>query len=376
MVAEKNAVMSVTLIPTYFCNMRCKYCYRSETGFDKKIMSDDTLEKVFRMVIPEYSKVQFLWHGGEPLIVGLDFYKKAISLQKQYATINNTEVRNNVQTNCTLVTPEFAKFLHENNFGCGTSFDGRNHDYLRGNKDDFLKGYRELLSHGMSVGAISVVSGVNVDRLIETYESFKEEGIQNLQLNPLVEEGFAKKNEVLKLDIKKYTEKMIDFFEYWISDKDGISVEPFFSNIRTIKENKDTSCSNTSCHGKWMCVDPSGELELCNMCYEDSFYYGNIHNFSTIDEVFNSDGFKKMLVYSKCQGEKCIGSCELYKYCQGGRINGELRNRKTDDGVSFTCYINKKLLGHIIRKVNDFYYAMDDHMDLNPFFKQAMGLTK
>ena len=110
------------------CNLDCAYCYYTEkTALAHGVheMSDETLTRFVREYIalqPATAPVQFTWHGGEPLLRGMDFYRKAISLQQEYA--EGRTIENCMQTNGTLLTPAWCQFLHEQHFLVGLTMDG------------------------------------------------------------------------------------------------------------------------------------------------------------------------------------------------------------------------------------------------------------
>jgi Arylsulfatase regulator (Fe-S oxidoreductase) len=102
--------LNVIVMPTDVCNMNCVYCFHKPYCENRDFMSLDTLKQLFSITLPFYKKVTFLWHGGEPMLMGQDFYDNVLSLQKS----NSCKVVNSVQTNLTLMTPAFAAFLCKN----------------------------------------------------------------------------------------------------------------------------------------------------------------------------------------------------------------------------------------------------------------------
>ena len=112
--------ITVIAKPTHSCNLGCKYCYVS-TEAEKGVMSEETLENMIDKVVSLHEKVSFIWHGGEPLLMPLDFYRQAVQLQKKH---EGKEIGNGFQTNGTLVTDEVLDFCVENDFSLGFSLDG------------------------------------------------------------------------------------------------------------------------------------------------------------------------------------------------------------------------------------------------------------
>ena len=138
------------------CNMNCVYCFNSRrTAKQSNIMSIETVNHIFNCVIPFYKDIYFIWHGGEPLLRPISFYKKALKLQKQYA--RGRHIDNIIQTNGTLINDEWARFFKQNNFLVGVSIDGPKelHDHYRlspqgeGSWDRVMRGIRCLQKYGV-----------------------------------------------------------------------------------------------------------------------------------------------------------------------------------------------------------------------------------
>ena len=175
-VMKKN--ICILIMPTDQCNMNCVYCYHTPhyESVNGEIMSISTLDNILKKTIPHFEHVDFLWHGGEPLIAGLDFYRKAVELQKKYAG-NTCTVTNKMQTNCILAEGELLDFLVRENFSFGTSLDGITNDLSRGNTDLILQGINNIKNSDKSCNSILVFTSLNCDLMIECYEYFKEKEI-------------------------------------------------------------------------------------------------------------------------------------------------------------------------------------------------------
>ena len=182
------------------CNLACEYCYYLEKGNlypEKKtsILSDELLDKFIQDYLNSQTmnEVLFTWHGGEPLMRPISFYKKALDLQRVYG--RGRQIDNSIQTNGTLLTDEWCIFLKENNFLVGISIDGPQefHDEYRRNKQGLpsfykvKKGIELLKKHGVEYNAMAVVNDYNVDYPLEFYNFFKEIGCHYIQFSPIVE---------------------------------------------------------------------------------------------------------------------------------------------------------------------------------------------
>ena len=171
-----NKNICVLIMPTDQCNMNCVYCYHTPhyNSRENKTMEIETLENIFKKTMPLFDHVDFLWHGGEPLLAGIDFYKEAVRLQKQYAG-DRCEVTNKIQTNCTLAKGELLDYLIKEGFEFGTSLDGITNDYSRGNTEEINQGIDNVRMYGKRCNCILVITSLNCDLMIENYNYFKKE---------------------------------------------------------------------------------------------------------------------------------------------------------------------------------------------------------
>lgn len=177
------------------CNLACRYCYYLEKRgyFDETVdfcMSDATLELFVRQYIEAQTMpcVLFTWHGGEPLLRPLSFYRRALELQKRYA--GGRQIDNCLQTNGTLLTDEWCSFLRDNNFLVGISIDGprRFHEAMRrGSFAAVMRGIELLDKHGVEWNAMATVNSSNADHPLEFYRFFKSIGCRYLQFTPVIE---------------------------------------------------------------------------------------------------------------------------------------------------------------------------------------------
>jgi uncharacterized protein len=182
------------------CNLDCGYCfYLEKQGYypprDSHRMSDAVLEAYVRRYIGAQAtpEVEFTWQGGEPTLMGLAFFERAVALQKQHA--GGKLIRNTLQTNGTLIDETWARFLARENFLVGLSLDGPRemHDAARPDKqgrgsfDAALAGLRLLLKHGVELNVLVTVSALNQGQGREVYRFLKGEGVRFIQFNPVVE---------------------------------------------------------------------------------------------------------------------------------------------------------------------------------------------
>ena len=367
--------INLLIIPTNACNLRCEYCFHNEylTDFSNKVMNKEVLEKLFRISVPNYNHINCIWHGGEPLCAGIDFYKNALLYQKKYENIPNS-VSNSIQTNMTLMTKEFASFLVENNFGISTSYDGIKNELLRHNTDLFWHGIDILKATGGKAGMIMVVSKENIDTLIESYEFFKSTKI-NYIMNPYCKSLDANSiQQRLQISKNEYIEGVLSFYEYWLNDSScNIRVKYFHELLDYIVFKKKKKCNVNSCLGKWLCIRPNGDITPCNRYFPNEYSLGNVMEYSDISEAFESTGFKMLVSQAILRREKCK-DCSIFDYCAGGCNNMALVYGGVENNNHEMCDANKAIYKYIESSYKDLFrrYEAGENIVINPYYMRYL----
>ena len=362
----------VLIMPTDYFNMNCVYCFNSRrSATEKNIISDENLKKIFDITIPYYEDIRFIWHGGEPLSVGKEFYENVLKLQSEYNT-KNTTIKNSIQTNLSLMTDDFAKFLVENNFYVGSSFDGTKNEFTRHNTAKILEGHETLKKAGGHNGFICVIQNENINSLKEDYEWFKSNGI-NYNLNKYL--SADNKNDKLYVPPKIYAQKICEFFDYWMFDKScNISVSYYDNFIKYILFNEKNLCCYNSCMGKHIGIHYDGNIYGCNRDFPDKYCYGNINDYSDIHQCFESKGFKELLKDSIERRKRCKEKCKIYDFCAGGCNSvaltaGDIKKNNQED-----CHSLFLIYSYIEEKINKWKNEDENEIAerLNPYVSKLL----
>lgn len=154
-VAHFYRFINILILPTDACNMNCVYCFHKPYSHDFEKIEIQTIQHLIDITAPYYDCVNIIWHGGEPLLMGLEFYKEVIDIQHRY----DCKINNSIQSNLTLLTPEMADFFAASNIGVSGSFDGVCNEQLRGYSEAILSGRQLMFDRGKRCGLIMVVSG-------------------------------------------------------------------------------------------------------------------------------------------------------------------------------------------------------------------------
>ncbi|MBQ9193918.1 MAG: anaerobic sulfatase maturase [Bacteroidales bacterium] len=290
------------------CNLDCHYCYYLDKaeiyGGKEPRMSEEMLETVIREYIAanDVPEVTFNWHGGEPLVLGLDFYRKALDLEKKYAGDKN--VHNTIQTNGTLLTAEWASFFRENGFLVGLSLDGPQdiHDRFRKDKggaptfNRVMQGLRLLQDAGVDFNTMSTVNRASEGRGLEVYRFLKSTGSRYMQFMPVVEHvkyppGSRKKVRPFIVDpaaegaalspwsvsSRAFGQFMCDIFDEWVrGDVGNIFVGLFDATLANLCGVMPGTCAYDRTCGGNSVIEHNGDLYPCDHFVYSQYRLGNI----------------------------------------------------------------------------------------------------
>lgn len=354
-------VRSIVVVkPTNDCNLRCKYCYTQENA-PKEIMSQDTLKNTLTKFLRYYKKngvdIHFLWHGGEPLFVGLDFYKFARKIQKEES--NGVKIINSIQSNGTLFNECILDWMVQEQFRMGLSIDGppnlhnlnRIYSNGEGSFDRILKTLKLMRERKVPLRAIMVLTKSHLDKLPEIYKFFKSEGI-NFKVHAPVDAGRMLGCTDTHVSFEEYGRSLTDLFDIWFNDGDfKIKIEPLYQIIGDLLTKKPRECSFlSSCQERFISVAPDGKVYPCGRFDGiNELVYGNI-NENSIEEILDSRIRQGLLSRSPEKIEDCV-ICEWKKICNAGCMNNSYNSGDIFNKDPF-CSAYKMVFDHISKNVN------------------------
>ena len=340
------------------CNLKCEYCYylHKRRFYPDSMfqMKNKVLEKFMKEYLTAQSgeEVTIGWQGGEPLLRGIDFYKKAVEYQEKYKKPDQ-KVVNAFQTNGTLLTDEWAEFLHENKFLIGISIDGPEqiHNIYRHDKkgndtfDKVLHGLKLLQKHKVEYNILTTVHKGNVDHPLEVYRYFRDElKAEFMQFIPIVEHARdikIPKGKIVSdrtVPAKKYGEFLTAIFMEWVRNDVGkVFVQHFDVTLGSWMGVQGGLCVFQPTCGFALVLEHNGDLYSCDHFVYPENKLGNIKR-KPLDEMVNS-GKQFTFGHNKLKKlpQYCV-DCEFRFACHGGcpknRIiythNGEL-------GLNYLC---------------------------------------
>ena len=348
------------------CNLACKYCYYLEKNklyptAQRHLMSDEILEQFTREYIEAQtmSQVLFTWHGGEPLLRSIDFYRKALSLQQKYA--GGRRIDNVIQTNGTLLTDEWCEFFAQNHWLVGISIDGPqpDHDHYRltaAGKPSWKKvmqGIKLLKKHGVEWNAMAVVNAYNANHPLEFYRFFKENGCQFLQFTPIVERqtrhedgrtlaSLADKNEIPLSEASVTPEQWGYFlsaiFDEWVrKDVGKIFVEIFDCTLANWMGISPGICAYSKECGHAGVMEHNGDVYSCDHFVFPEYKLGNIRDHSLIDMLYGEQQQEFSRLKHSSLPRQCK-ECDMEFACHGEcPKNRFMKDKYGDSGLNYLC---------------------------------------
>lgn len=320
----KKNIGSITPIiePVTACNLSCSYCF---VGNKEKLkMTYGTLQKIISSVIEHNgieSTTKFIWHGGEPLIAGIDFFKNVIEIQKQYRD-KGYRILNAIQTNLTLLNDEYIDFFIANEFGVGTSLDGTRELHNKNRSNSFDRVFNNLnkaKAKGLHVGVICILTNETLPHVENIYRFFRDNQI-DFTLSPVIPNSRYVENILTPED---YYFALKQLFDLWYYDPDcNIRVNPCSSIIQSILlKGINLSCVHSeNCLNHFMTFMPNGDVFPCNRFSDyDEFRLGNIKS-DAFRNIFESEKRKELISRTADKIEECM-DCEYKAYCKGGCMN-------------------------------------------------------
>ncbi|MBI5798117.1 radical SAM protein [Candidatus Woesearchaeota archaeon] len=346
---------------TESCNLSCTFCLRPT--FEIPIMSIETLEKVISYILEaSEDRVDFVWHGGEPLIAGIDFFKKIKEFQSKYNP-NNLKILNDIQTNGTLLTKEFITFFEKEGFTIGTSIQGtRNiHDHSRVDKNgnpSFDRVIKNISGLNKKPYAVMVLTKEVLGKEKEIYYEMKKQ-VRGFRIS----EYFPRKRSAANQKVmdplmptsQEYTQSIKEFYRIWKEDPEPIEIKPITEFIKALVKGKCGGClySQQTCNFSVIGVKTNGDFYTCLRGIDKNNFIGNVNDKPLRDHETSAQKRMKERTDSLKEGQ--CKNCEFWNQCNGGcpqesfLLYGDIKHR------SFYCSGRKALLEEIQKDLRETY---------------------
>lgn len=370
-------VTLIILQPTSLCNLNCRYCYVADRR-DARRMETSVLEAAFAKILQSDHavgrRIEFLWHAGEPLTVGIDFYRTALELTERYRRPETTTLHA-VQTNGVLVTPEWARFFKDNCFKVGVSIDGpailhdRNRrDWSgRGSLEKTLRGYRRLQEAGVNPAALAVVTQQTLDHADALFDFFIDNEICSFGLNVEevenvhLETSFGSTNASPPASLRRRFEEFFGrVFDLWWPLRDFVSIREirdvlygiqskmrWDSYTRHPDESAEMGIITILKNGDVSTFSP--ELAGANAPAYGNFIVGNVNEMDSIDAIRAHPVYRAMRRDISRGRRRCARSCHYFDLCGSAFIsNRYFETGRLDGTESTTCILQRQIVAKVV----------------------------
>ena len=265
-----------------------------------------------------------IWHGGEPLLAGIDYYREICAVQKSLTEKLGIAFLNNVQTNATLIDDEWASFFRENNFHVGVSLDGPKeiHDLHRknfageGSFDKTMRGINILKEHGFHPGVICVVNKDNIALPDELFNFFYDNGLP-FKTNDCTKSVSGKIDDTLQVEPDSYSLFLLRIFDLWIEKNDpNYRVAPIDNFVKGMLGHKTNICKlNGGCQQN-LSFDINGDVYPCDGYLGENQVLGNFLS-EEISSIVGKALFSKRFIEDRKTVIANCGSCKMTQLCNG-----------------------------------------------------------
>ena len=370
------------------CNLECKYCFFLSKEMlypgSRFRMADELLETYIKQLLESHRtpEVTIAWQGGEPTLMGLDFFKRTVELVDQYKQPNQ-QINYSIQTNGTLLDDDWAAFFKQHNYLVGLSVDGPReiHDTYRVNKggagsfDQVMRGWEVLKKHQVEVNILCCVHAANQDHPLEVYRFFRDElGTQFVQFIAIVERatkeslpnanaGWSERSGGERLlylqegslvtersvGAERYGNFLIEIFEEWVRhDVGNVFVQLFDVTLGSWVGQHNLCIFAPTC-GNALALEHNGDLYSCDHFVEPDFLLGNIKETHMIELIASDQQLKFGQDKMTTLPRYCL-ECEVRFACHGGcPKNRFIKTPGGEYGLNYLCAGYKAFFNHVDR---------------------------
>ncbi len=347
------------------CNMDCDYCYYIEKDLlyagRKLQMREDTLEHLIKTHIEAqpHNNVEFVWHGGEPTLAGLDYFRNIVALQKKHK--GSKQISNVLQTNGTTIDEEWCVFLREHNFLCGISIDGpkylhdkhRRFNNRKGSWEKIMETIKLFHKYQVEFNTMTTVNNTNAKHPEAIYNFLKSIGSKYMQFIPIVERIAEDENETMSIvsaayqnsslpmlenvSGKEWGKFLIKIFDLWIQNDVGkYFVNIFDATLASHMKYRTGLCTMNQYCTCAPAIEHNGDSYCCDHFVFPEFLTGNIikHHIEDLVKIdqqllFEEDKWKKL-------SEKCL-TCEFLTNCYGDCPKNRIAKTEKGQNISALC---------------------------------------
>ncbi|MGF1718974.1 anaerobic sulfatase maturase [Vibrio kyushuensis] len=352
------------------CNLDCSYCYYldNQSGCGP-VMGDDALDLAVQQHIESQPVnaplVDFIWHGGEPLLRGREFYERAIKQQQRWA--EKKEIINTFQTNGTLINHRWAEFFKKHNIMVGISIDGPNllNDIARidlkgeSSFEKTMRGVSLLKEHNVEFNTLTVINNRTYKHGAKIYQFLKENGSPYLQFQPCQDHELDRRSEYdWSLTGDQWGILLCDVFDEWCKQDIGKVYVQFFENCLMILMGKPSQmCHHSETCGQQLMMEASGDVFSCDHFAYPKYKIGELGD-TTLQSLVNSEQQRHFGDDKKTQLNQECQQCDFLAMCHGGCPKNWTSKTSKGEDINALCYGYKKFFNYALPRLLKMVDAM------------------
>jgi len=325
---------------------------------ESTFMHPEILENLIAKAQAESSEIHYVWHGGEPLIADLDYYRFITLLQQYYKRDESQVIYNNIQTNGTLLTSHFLTSLLKNNFSIGISYDANSasqapsRPFISGksSEESVRNGIELLKSHTGSVGVLCVITNENIKDAAGIFKRLSALGVNGVSFLPFKKNPYA---QDMSVEPEDWAAFLIDIFELWLESDVIKNIEPISSMILGLMGGTPALCTYSNpCFRRYLCIYPQGDVYPCSSFVKPDMLLGNISQ-NNMRDIFGSLLIKELRdQWTRAIKDHCEG-CSYIGFCYGGCPEYAFFEKDTLAVSEEECHARKEVLNHIARRLKE-----------------------
>ena len=358
---------TVMIEPVKGCNLGCMYCYSNNKSGD--VITPDVFKQTIKSISnyinqSGFARTHLIWHGGEPLMAGLSFYRQAAAILKDFG-LTAPHCRQFLQTNGLLLDRDYCRFFKDEDIAVGISLDGPAdlHDRFRvtvggaGTHEQVLRKIDLIEKEGLPAGFNAVLTRHNVGRESDLYGYFRGLGY-DFGVNPLIPPLGKKDRSESFLQKGQYGTILCALFDQWVSTEEfRIGVSPLDRLLKAIISGRPCGCQHeSSCIGTHLAVKPSGDVTICSRF--ETPVLGNLLQ-TPIQELFRSSPGETIRQRPDNLFE--CHSCENWPVCHGGCPHNVMTFNRSAYARDPFCQDYKMIFNHLRKHLNGLNRARTCH---------------
>lgn len=331
--------LSITIKPTHCCNLRCKHCFNAEKVEETSFLSVSDTCRFMELIACEYKSVGLTFHGGEPTLAGIDYYREVFAYEKELNKKYASTFHKNFTSNAVFLSNEFVDLLIENDVLINVSFDGPHNDILRDKTDKVYERLCYLRSKKAEFRVYCVETALSSSSLIKTYEWFKENKF-NFKMLPILPYGNANGKDRYILDPTYFVDNFMGLYKHWLKDK---TCDITFFTFEELLQLKPGCAFKTPWLFRKLALNPNGKIYPFGRPNDVNYCLGDIKTLKHINDCFESNEYKKLINVLEQNLKEFCRECGSKNVCGGIAFSSTFVYESDCEVLKYGCILADKI---------------------------------